>query len=104
MRGKMNSNQFEISNRSENKFCSHDVLFHMDILDLRICGRVAMSKTLSCWFDDLKFLAEACNFINKRLWHMCFPVNFAKFLRTPFLTEHLRWLLLNRLSLEWKDE
>ena len=25
---------------------------------------------------------------------MCFAVNFAKFLRTPFLTEHLRWLLL----------
>ena len=24
----------------------------------------------------------------------CFPVNFANFLRTPFLTEHLRWLLL----------
>ena len=24
----------------------------------------------------------------------CFPANFAKFLRTPFLTEHLRWLLL----------
>ena len=21
-----------------------------------------------------------------RLWHRCFPVNFAKFLRTPFLT------------------
>ena len=27
------------------------------------------------------------------LWHRCFPVNFAKFLRTPFLTEHLRWLV-----------
>ena len=25
---------------------------------------------------------------------MCFPVNFAKFLRTPFLTGQLRWLLL----------
>ena len=25
---------------------------------------------------------------------LCFPVNFTKFLRTPFLTEHLRWLLL----------
>ena len=25
----------------------------------------------------------------KRLWHRCFPVNFAKFLRTPFFTEHL---------------
>ena len=32
--------------------------------------------------------------IKKRLWHRCFPVTFAKFLRTPFLTEHLRWLLL----------
>ena len=23
--------------------------------------------------------------LNKRLWHRCFPVNFVKFLRTPFL-------------------
>ena len=29
-----------------------------------------------------------------RDWDRCFPVNFAKFLRIPFLTEHLRWLLL----------
>ena len=29
-----------------------------------------------------------------RLWHRCFPVNFAKFLRTPFFTKYLRWLLL----------
>ena len=26
--------------------------------------------------------------------HRCFPVNFAKFLRTPFFIEHLWWLLL----------
>ena len=26
----------------------------------------------------------------KRDWHRDFPVNFAKFLRTPFVTEHLR--------------
>ena len=32
--------------------------------------------------------------LKKRLWYRCFPVNFAKFLKTPFLTEHLRWLLL----------
>ena len=25
---------------------------------------------------------------------MYFPVNFAKFLKTPFLTGHIRWLLL----------
>ena len=32
--------------------------------------------------------------LKARLWHRCFPVNFTKFLRAPFLTEHLRWLLL----------
>ena len=25
----------------------------------------------------------------QKLWHRCFPVNFTKFLRAPFLTEHL---------------
>ena len=29
---------------------------------------------------------------------LCFPANFAKFLRTPFLTEHLWWLLLLLLA------
>ena len=38
---------------------------------------------------------EACDFVKKRLWHKYFPVKFAKFLRTPFFTEHFRWLLLN---------
>ena len=35
--------------------------------------------------------------LEKRLWHRYFPVNFAKFLGTPFLTEHLRWLLLYKI-------
>ena len=26
--------------------------------------------------------------LEKRLWHMCFPVIFAKFIRAPFLIEH----------------
>ena len=33
--------------------------------------------------------------LKRRFRHRCFPVNFAKFLRTFFLTEHLRSLLLN---------
>ena len=37
----------------------------------------------------------------KRLWHRCFPLNFAKFSRTPFLTAHLRCLFLKYLFL-WK--
>ena len=28
----------------------------------------------------------------KRLWHRCFPVNFAKFLRTSSFTENYRWV------------
>ena len=32
--------------------------------------------------------------LKKRFWHSCFPVNFVKFLRTPFFTAHLWWLLL----------
>ena len=34
-------------------------------------------------------------FHRKTLWHRCFPVNFVKFLRTPFSVEQLLWLLLN---------
>ena len=32
--------------------------------------------------------------LKERLWRRCFPVNFVKFLRTPFCIEHLWWLLL----------
>ena len=42
---------------------------------------------------------QSLNFIlKKRLWDMCFLVNFEKFLRPSFLTEHLRWLLLSTKS------
>ena len=36
--------------------------------------------------------------LKNRLWHRCFPEIFAKFLRAPFLTEQLQWLLLNRIN------
>ena len=39
-------------------------------------------------------------FLKKRLWHRYFPVNFAIFLRTHFLTEHLPWLLLKFMLFE----
>ena len=38
---------------------------------------------------------EACNFIKKGLKHRCFPVNTAKFLRTPILKNIWELLLLN---------
>ena len=42
----------------------------------------------------------------KRFLHRCFPVNFVKFLRTSFLTEHLWWLFLvlqHRCSYKFLD-
>ena len=33
---------------------------------------------------------ESTTLLKKRLWDRSFPVDFANFLRTPFLTEHLR--------------
>ena len=56
------------------------------------------SQENTCARDFFLIKLKACNFIKKSLWHRCFPVNFAKFLRTPFLTEHLRWLFQPILS------
>ena len=36
--------------------------------------------------------------LKKRLWHRCFPVNFVKFLKTLFLQNTSRRLLLNTYS------
>ena len=51
-----------------------------------------------CWslFDEDVGL-KVCTFIKKRLQHRCFPLDIAKFLRTAFFIEHLRWLLHNEL-------
>ena len=34
-------------------------------------------------------ILKVYNFIEKRLQHMCFPVNIVKFLKTAFFIEHL---------------
>ena len=47
----------------------------------------------SLFFNKVAGLRPA-TLLKKRLWHRCFLANFAKFLRAPFLTEHLWWLLL----------
>ena len=38
----------------------------------------------SLFFNKVAGLRPA-SLLKKRLWHRCFPVNFVKFLRTPFL-------------------
>ena len=51
----------------------------------------------SLFFNKVAGLRPAA-LLKKRLWHRCIPVNIARFLRTPFLTEHLWWLLLRLLE------
>ena len=41
-----------------------------------------------------KHLCQSLFLIKKRVWHRCFPVDFAKFLSTPFYIKYLPWLLL----------
>ena len=39
---------------------------------------------------------RSATLFKKRLWHLCFPVNFAKFLGTPFLQNTSGRLLLKK--------
>ena len=53
-----------------------------------------------CWsFFLMKLQAlRPATLLKTRLQHRCFPMKFAKFLRTPFFTEHLWWLLLKIMN------
>ena len=67
-------------------FCQKRVLRNfVKFIGKRLCQSLIFNKVAGLGPGTLS---------KKRLWHWCFPVNFAKFLRAPFLTEHLRWLLL----------
>ena len=66
--------------------------------------KVSCGKKIKIWV----YCVKICHLINKglmsatlfkkRLWHRCFPVKFAKYLRAPFFIEHLRWLFLKLQS------
>ena len=47
------------------------------------------------FFNTVADLSPA-TLLKKRLWHRCFPVNFAKFLRTPFRKNTSGRLLLSK--------
>ena len=67
-------------------FCKKGVLRNFAKFTRNTCARVSFL---------IKLQARPANLLKKRLWHRCFPVNFAKFLRTAFLTEYLSRLLLS---------
>ena len=61
-----------------------------------IVGKIPVLESVFDVFPDLR----VCNFITKKLLHRCFPVTLAKFLRKPFLTGHLRWMLLYHCEMD----
>ena len=50
-----------------------------------LCQRLFFNKTAH---------HRPATLFKKSLWHRCFPVNFANFLRITFFREHFRWQLL----------
>ena len=51
----------------------------------------------SLFFNKYADLRPA-TLLKKRLWHRCFPVNFVKFLRTPFYIDYLWYLSLELIK------
>ena len=120
----MNSNIYQFANSRDRYFLQHQIKqisihkaqFKKEILELH---NVSYKKTLDLglfgslllghkgkWnlftVQSRKAIYRRCSvkrsqpatLPRKRLW--CFSVNFAKILRTLFLIEYLRWLLLKR--------
>ena len=57
-------------------------------------SQISQENTCSRVSFLIELQAETCSFLKKILWHRCFPLNFAKFLRTPFLQNTSGRLLL----------
>ena len=83
-------------------FCKNDVLRNFAKFTRKhLCE--------SFFFNKVAGLRPAI-LLKKRLTHRCLPVNFVKFLRTPFFIEHLWWFLqtpydfhANMLPPNWKS-
>ena len=59
---------------------------------------VAFRSSCSQMFFKIDVLKNFAIFTGRRFQHSCFPVNIAKFLKTAFFIEHLRWLLLSLIN------
>ena len=78
------SQMFFRSSRPE-VFCNKGALRDFAKFTENTCARTSLL---------LKLQAKVSNFIYKETLAQVFPVNFARFLRTNFLTEHHWWLFL----------
>ena len=68
-----------------------DVWSHLEYRLVSSAQIAILQITLS---DDVGLLLRPVTLLKRRLWHRSFPVNFAKFLRTPFWENASERLLL----------
>ena len=64
---------------------------------MSLCRRTLCQFYQRFWINPGKhsfFFNKDATLLKKRTWYRCFPVNFAKFLRTPFLLKIFGRLLL----------
>ena len=79
------TNNFLISNKEQGSLL--DDLFQNQSSECSTIKGVLKNFTKFTW-KQLRQTSDL-QIYKKRLWHRCFPFNFAKFLRAPFFTEHL---------------
>ena len=84
LRNRMGSSKKQSKNRS-----SRPVVFYKKGVLRNFTKFTRRQLCQSPFFNKVAGLRPA-TLLKRRLWHRCFPVNFAKFLRTPFITEQLR--------------
>ena len=89
---------FQIPNQFKNE-CVHKIKIWIWTFSLVFFKALTFSLqvTVSVKINVIfrKNRSSRATLLKKKLWHMYFPVNFAKFLKNA-LTEHLRWLLLEK--------
>ena len=79
-----------LQKQSPEVFCAKGVLrYFTKITRKRLCQSLFFNKVAGL---------RPTTLLKKRLWHSCFPVNFVKFLRTSFFTEHI-WTTASKPSI-----
>ena len=92
---------FEVSEVVVQRSSRPEVFFTKGVLKdfAKLTGKCLCQSLFFNKVADLR----SVTLLQKRLWHRCFPVDFAKFLRTPFFTEPLQWLFLKFISHQTKE-
>ena len=65
---------------------------------LRIFAKFTGKQLCQSLFFNKVAGPRPATLLKKRLWHRCFPVNFTKFLRSSFFTEHL-WMTASDMTI-----